>query len=1525
MAQIMEFLLNLLLLRGKFLTTTATETFHEAIKKCMQFKRRISMEYTTATQMIGPFENMLEFINYNASQYTCEGENFVVTSEVHYQLYEHLNKMKSQEMNSQNYLKCDAPTKSNKTIEPANMKIEELSKNKNINAVPEWLRREKDKLKKKEKVENQDYIVDNLHAILKSQEFLFKNIIKLVNILEKDEVLNTESQRLEKIKKKLSACTDVLANSAHSRKFSNIINNIIEEEITRCRFRHGESKTSAEINLKIPKPEGIEAALDSSHKKNDVRRIRSKRESKTTKGKTAQPVLNPNRIPKSETIQLNERGKEILRRHAIDLEVRTNSENLLKRAKSEPILSKLLEKQNKKVTKDYGVIKDKLHPEIENSRKMIKANEEHFNQFEDALWHSLTTMKFMSLKNDYLNMCKCAFYNKRQFTATESAISKKVNKDDTERCQKILTMSDSMFQIMERKLLFEEVEEKVHKSDEQVVKTEMTMDKMKTKNNPQLGNKLHETETKPEQHIVITRIEENSRILYENPFKKLKEEYSEYELKHHLEKLPKTENLQQVNPFQELKTASVQLEQQLKENKETSKSQKNYYLQLQQTFSDEEIHNPSNTEKSKRKNTVQLSKGEEQLKIKGDVKVGSFSSENQELHRKIDEKGSKTAESVSTEILEVKENAKEQNRNTTENSDLQKLNPNISGSVSFVVPEKRDKDIAEGRQKVTDSVRTDQETNTIINGNHLAKIVENMSEATKLRQPLNEEVSSYPTKKPESVSSEQKIQMIKDEKEQKMSTKVSEGEKANTHLPDTKQKSTDKNVASAGNSVIEEWLIKNVKKVVVPDIINVANASNAKKIGTILSEDDLRKKEEEKLFQAMLKIVEESPHNEIHNMPQINQGSSTNVKGNPAVEEFKKDLAELKQKQDTQSNLQKAAGNDSLLSIKTNEPDLKNKKENDLQKKSSSRLETKSSEAIKKPEAGDAEQIRDLHVGKLSESASQLKTSETTQAEQKPQIFVQTHKKESKKAASVVSVSGSPDKKKEKTELDRRVDGHKKLEKFVENVASPIVKSKDVPDVGKKIHTYSKNNKKIAVSPRRDTKKVEENEKGKRGAFKNFDAERQSPKISPRFKDASEKVFKFPVKDAKLIPNSVENALSNINKNNATELQKKRKKNPLKDQQYSKLKTEEKARSNFSKIITPKVTEIKNKESIIHPGQIRQEKNSKLQTVTKDGKVITLDGESPKKQEDTNDKSVTLLELKSEADLLDMNKKAFEELENTIRTVRIFINKSPVKSSSKPAVKSTTESKKRKIDEPVKKSMSTKYLATIIKQKSASHKITNQEKKFHAISKAGGDDGPRKATSTATSLKKNKRSLTLVTNKDATKYALPNEKCKTFLKKSTKPISLKTKDPLSHKIEARKSAHSLSSGLPHGNDEKSKSSSQMRRTTKNAMKRQQVLTIFPKISREGDDKKKPHVSLVETEEMKAAKTAQTQKQFESSGRRSATKKETKFGTAPKTISPQNIFRNYLTNKMPHKESCEKINSASWEEEEDLKIDDILKD
>ncbi|XP_008192482.2 uncharacterized protein LOC103312779 [Tribolium castaneum] len=409
----MEFLLNLLLLRGKVLTTAAAETLHEYIKKCMHFKRKISTEYSNATQII-PFENMLEFIN-NSSKYTCEGD--VVTNDLRY-LYEHINRVK-QENEKHTHTVALVP-------QTVDKKLEELPKNQNLNTVPEWLRREHTKINEF-KVKSQEHIIDNLHAILKSQEFLFKNIIKLVNILEKDALINSNSEKLDKIKRKLVACTDILSNAATSQQFTSLINKIIEEEITRCRFRHGESKTSAEINLKVPKPEGIEAALDMSHKNNDIRRM---------KKQLAEKIAKPS---------VQNKQNERLRGRIIDLEVKTNSAKLLKRARSEPVLN-----ENRKLE----TIWKKTQIEIEESKKVIQVNEDRFKKFENTLWHTLTTMKFLSLKSDYANMTKCAFYNKRQFVATEATISKKVQGE--EKFGKFVKISNSMFHITEKRLSFEE-------------------------------------------------------------------------------------------------------------------------------------------------------------------------------------------------------------------------------------------------------------------------------------------------------------------------------------------------------------------------------------------------------------------------------------------------------------------------------------------------------------------------------------------------------------------------------------------------------------------------------------------------------------------------------------------------------------------------------------------------------------------------------------------------------------------------------------------------------------------------------------------------------------------------------------------------------------------------------------------------------------------------------------------------------------------------------------------------------------
>lgn len=231
-------MLNSLLFRRSFLITTTVKAYYKTIMKNFQCRRKISTEYVNEAQIITPFENMLDLINYNASKYTCEGDNYVVTIDFRYPLYEHLSNRKNEEENELEF--------------------------PNLHVVAKWLHRPEQPKIKKLKFKNRDNIIDNLQAILKSEEIFFKNNVKLIKVFEKDEILRDDA-KLEKLKIKLTACIDVLSNKRHT-ECSNLLNILIEEELARFKFICRGRKTNSKIDQKAQKPVVIEAP-----KNNDVR------------------------------------------------------------------------------------------------------------------------------------------------------------------------------------------------------------------------------------------------------------------------------------------------------------------------------------------------------------------------------------------------------------------------------------------------------------------------------------------------------------------------------------------------------------------------------------------------------------------------------------------------------------------------------------------------------------------------------------------------------------------------------------------------------------------------------------------------------------------------------------------------------------------------------------------------------------------------------------------------------------------------------------------------------------------------------------------------------------------------------------------------------------------------------------------------------------------------------------------------------------------------------------------------------
>lgn len=58
---------------GKIVYENGRRDSRRRRKKIVQYKRKLSTDYQNATHMVAPFENMMNFMNYNASKYISEG------------------------------------------------------------------------------------------------------------------------------------------------------------------------------------------------------------------------------------------------------------------------------------------------------------------------------------------------------------------------------------------------------------------------------------------------------------------------------------------------------------------------------------------------------------------------------------------------------------------------------------------------------------------------------------------------------------------------------------------------------------------------------------------------------------------------------------------------------------------------------------------------------------------------------------------------------------------------------------------------------------------------------------------------------------------------------------------------------------------------------------------------------------------------------------------------------------------------------------------------------------------------------------------------------------------------------------------------------------------------------------------------------------------------------------------------------------------------------------------------------------
>lgn len=254
MAQIMKFMLNLLLIPRKFLPESPARTLYLALKQFVQFQQKILTDYENATQMITHFENTMEFMNYTATKYISEGDNCIVTGDLRCLHSEMLSYVRPQVVLSKKEPEHTTPKTSETNPE----------ENQILNVVVDWLCRNHFKNDSQLQLNDHEKIVETLYAIVRSQEFVFKNVSKLIKLLENDQIL-VNHPKLEVIETKLFMCADILASKGYSR----LIDTALEEEMTGCWNSWGGRRRSGKIEQKTKRPLATKAT-NTSNISNDI-------------------------------------------------------------------------------------------------------------------------------------------------------------------------------------------------------------------------------------------------------------------------------------------------------------------------------------------------------------------------------------------------------------------------------------------------------------------------------------------------------------------------------------------------------------------------------------------------------------------------------------------------------------------------------------------------------------------------------------------------------------------------------------------------------------------------------------------------------------------------------------------------------------------------------------------------------------------------------------------------------------------------------------------------------------------------------------------------------------------------------------------------------------------------------------------------------------------------------------------------------------------------------------------------------
>lgn len=275
-------------------------------------------------------------------------------------------------------------------------------------------------------------MVDNLQIVLKTQELLVNNIANLVRLLEKTSAFEENDRKLENIKTKLLAFQHIYKNFAKTGEVTNNIKKIIDKEIKRCRFSTGETKTSNEVSLNIPKLIGVEIAAEVNKKgfsliqnQNNQQQGRLLSLNKIKLPETDfQPTYDAQKTCDKPFVLKLLRNKtfEKINKYQLNAEAIYNSQNLLCNLCN---YNNGLEMQSQKFIK----FKESFLTDQANYAKLIKTNEKHFKEFEDKLWHLVLAAKYFALRDDYRNKVKCTWQNKKQFLGLENNLRKKMEKD----------------------------------------------------------------------------------------------------------------------------------------------------------------------------------------------------------------------------------------------------------------------------------------------------------------------------------------------------------------------------------------------------------------------------------------------------------------------------------------------------------------------------------------------------------------------------------------------------------------------------------------------------------------------------------------------------------------------------------------------------------------------------------------------------------------------------------------------------------------------------------------------------------------------------------------------------------------------------------------------------------------------------------------------------------------------------------------------------------------------------------------